>query len=298
MAMNSLTDCCEEASELPSRDYPMKRVVVELANTPSKRERGLMFRHELDPDSGMAFVFDSPSRHGFWGMNTFIPLDIAFVNSDNKIVHIGRIKPHDLNSVAPSEPCHMAVELPDGWMSANGFREGDDCHLVQDENPPCCVFSKNFKTAQVKPESSVPPQDISADDVPEAAAQETPSAKPAAPQDDVAPTPRPGIESENARSGADSSVSLLEIPQFGSLGDAVKWAVENQQVMNVEYRTKSGKQINRFVEPHGLAFSEKSRRNYMVAHDETVGGPRDFILNRIVRFSFPGRTFTKKFVVS
>jgi predicted DNA-binding transcriptional regulator YafY len=47
-----------------------------------------------------------------------------------------------------------------------------------------------------------------------------------------------------------------------------------------------------------MHFSEHSRRQVVAAWDEGVGAPRNFLMTNIVRYSFPGRTFTRKFVVA
>lgn len=260
-----------------------------------------MFRHDLEDGSGMAFVFDRPERLSFWGMNTFIPLDIAFVNSSGRIASVGRIRPHDLTSVASSEPCTMAVELPDGWLARNGFRVGDDCHLSRDENPPCCIFARRTKTAQAAPvPNSLEPESLEADSIPEAgvprSSDSTGSVPP--PQAEEPPEIRDDLSAVPARQGADSAVSQLPVPNFDGVGGAIMWAVSNQQSMTIEYRNEKGETRVHSVEPHGLHFSEHSRRQVLVAWDEEVGAPRNFLMTNILRYSFPGRTFTRKFVVA
>jgi len=65
------------------------RIQAELADTPKAREVGLMNRASMPTNSGMLFVFDQKAGHCFWMNNTKIPLSIAFIADDGKIVNIG-----------------------------------------------------------------------------------------------------------------------------------------------------------------------------------------------------------------
>ena len=125
-----------------------KKIFVEIAKTPEQVSRGLMFRKSLDKDSGMLFVFDQPKHLSFWGMNTFMPLDIAFIDEAGIIKDIKRIKAHDLTSVKSSCPCKYALELEDGWFKTNGFSAGDYCELLLKKFDNSVVLMKNIKTAQ------------------------------------------------------------------------------------------------------------------------------------------------------
>ena len=61
---------------------------VELAITEREKQKGLMNREHLDKDKGMLFIYDIPIKSDFWMKNTLIPLDIIWINRNNKIIHI------------------------------------------------------------------------------------------------------------------------------------------------------------------------------------------------------------------
>jgi len=61
---------------------------VELAIDPESRGRGLMFREKLDSDRGMLFIFEKEGNYPFWMKNTFIPLDIIWINENKEVVFI------------------------------------------------------------------------------------------------------------------------------------------------------------------------------------------------------------------
>jgi uncharacterized membrane protein (UPF0127 family) len=101
------------------------KIVVEVAATPERRSLGLMNRFSLQPDHGMIFVFDSPEPQAFWMKNTFIPLSIAFVAPDGKIINIDEMQPHDESTHASRGPALYAIEMRKGWFAERGIRAGD-----------------------------------------------------------------------------------------------------------------------------------------------------------------------------
>ena len=101
------------------------KIVAEVAATPERRSLGLMNRFSLQPDHGMLFVFDYPEPQAFWMKNTFIPLSIAFVGPDGKIINIDEMQPHDEGTHTSRGPALYAIEMRKGWFTERGIKSGD-----------------------------------------------------------------------------------------------------------------------------------------------------------------------------
>jgi len=121
------------------------KMIIEIAETPRQHEEGLMFRRSLDEDSGMAFKFSSPKVLNFWGANTYIPLDIAFVSPENKIVKITNIKPMSENSVSSDTDCLIAIEANIDFFSANNICVGDEVLIGEDKEGNSVATFKKFE---------------------------------------------------------------------------------------------------------------------------------------------------------
>ena len=102
-----------------------RKISVELANDPQSRALGLMYRRQMCEDCGMLFKFDSVRIASIWMKNTYIPLDLAYINAFGKIVDIKQLKPHDLTSVPSSVPVLYALEMNEGWFEKNDLSVGD-----------------------------------------------------------------------------------------------------------------------------------------------------------------------------
>ena len=101
-------------------------VEVEVADTPAKRERGLMFRKELADGQGMVFLFDEEGEHSFWMKDTLIPLDLIFVDSSGRVTGIvARARPLTLEPRTGGGVSRTVLEVPGGWAEAHGVRVGD-----------------------------------------------------------------------------------------------------------------------------------------------------------------------------
>lgn len=105
-------------------------VQVELARTPEERERGLMYREELQEGRGMLFIFQDAQPRSFWMRNTFISLDIAYLDENLRIVDIQAMEPETEEGHPSAQPAMFALEVPRGWFAARGIQVGDQARLV------------------------------------------------------------------------------------------------------------------------------------------------------------------------
>ncbi|MCS6985699.1 MAG: DUF192 domain-containing protein [Leptospiraceae bacterium] len=101
------------------------RLKCELADTPEKRARGLMFRKTLEPDGCMLFVFPSEEILYFWMKNTYIPLSIAFANKEGVITTIKDMKPLEETPVSSEKPAKYALEMNYNWFFKHRIKTGD-----------------------------------------------------------------------------------------------------------------------------------------------------------------------------
>ncbi|OWT80966.1 MULTISPECIES: DUF192 domain-containing protein [unclassified Achromobacter] len=97
---------------------------AEVANTDATRQRGLMFRKELEANDGMLFVFEAPDMQCFWMHNTPLPLSIAFIADDGTIANIADMAPETDDTHCSKKPVRYALEMAQGWFTDHGISAG------------------------------------------------------------------------------------------------------------------------------------------------------------------------------
>lgn len=113
--------------QMPTISVGKKNLHVEIVQNDEERMRGLMFRKQLGEDEGMLFVFEEARIQYFWMRNTFIPLDIAFIDANGKIIDIQRMEPLDeTKSYASPAPVPYVLEVNAGWFARNGIAVGEN----------------------------------------------------------------------------------------------------------------------------------------------------------------------------
>ena len=110
---------------------------VEIADTDSLRERGLMFRQRLPEDRGMLFDFGQPRPVAMWMKNTYVPLDMVFIRADGTVAYVAEnTVPKSLEAIGVREPMRAVLELAAGTAKRIGLRAGDT------------VYHRIFKTQE------------------------------------------------------------------------------------------------------------------------------------------------------
>jgi uncharacterized membrane protein (UPF0127 family) len=134
-------------------------VAVEIADTRTEQARGLMERTELAEDAGMLFVLASEQSPGFYMENTLIPLSIAFMDSEGRIVDIQDMQPLDETRHYPAEPAQYALEVNQGFFAERGVQVGDTVELPRpgpEEPPGSAEVVQAFRDAGLEVGESYP----------------------------------------------------------------------------------------------------------------------------------------------
>ena len=103
---------------------------AEVANTPETRSQGLMNRDAVPDGTGMLFVFEGEGERSFWMRNTFVALDVAFIDADFRIVDIQQMAPETTDIHDGARPAMFALEVRQGWFAEKGIEVGDHCQLI------------------------------------------------------------------------------------------------------------------------------------------------------------------------
>jgi uncharacterized membrane protein (UPF0127 family) len=102
----------------------LHRIEAEVAADNASRMQGLMHRKSLPPNRGMLFVFPRAERYCMWMRNTFLPLSVAFLDEQGKILNIEDMEPQTEDNHCAGAPARFALEMNRGWFAAKGIGPG------------------------------------------------------------------------------------------------------------------------------------------------------------------------------
>lgn len=106
---------------------------LEIADDDYQRETGLMYRDAMEEKQGMLFIFNNEEPRGFYMKNTNIPLDLIFLNSQNKIVSIAKnAQPQSLETIPSNVPAQYVLEINGGLSDEWNLTVGDSLILIRD----------------------------------------------------------------------------------------------------------------------------------------------------------------------
>ena len=105
-------------------------VRAEVADTPETRSEGLMYREAVPDGTGMLFVWDTEGERSIWMQNTYVALDIAFIDRNFRIVDIQQMEPQTTDIHDGARPAMFALEVRQGWFAEKGIAVGDRCQLI------------------------------------------------------------------------------------------------------------------------------------------------------------------------
>lgn len=100
-------------------------VQSEVADSPMERRIGLMRRTDLPQGAGMLFAYPTSRPLSFWMRDTLLPLSIAFIRADGRVVHITDMQPLEERHVPSRHAALYALEVPQGWLDEHGVKVGD-----------------------------------------------------------------------------------------------------------------------------------------------------------------------------
>ena len=99
-------------------------IQAEVAMQPAERELGLMNRTTLGPNQGMVFLFDQPAAQCMWMRNTRIPLSVAFIDNEGRVINVEEMKAQTDDNHCAAKPARYALEMNAGWFSRHGIGAG------------------------------------------------------------------------------------------------------------------------------------------------------------------------------
>jgi uncharacterized membrane protein (UPF0127 family) len=101
-------------------------ISIEIAKTEREKQQGLMFRRKLPENAGMLFISDEPHIMSMWMKNTYIPLDMLFIDNDGVIVCItSNARPRSTAFITCDKPALAVLELPGGSSKVRMIKPGD-----------------------------------------------------------------------------------------------------------------------------------------------------------------------------
>lgn len=112
------------------------RIEAEVASDLKNRMQGLMQRRTMGAHQGMLFVFPEVARHCMWMKNTYLPLSVAFLDEEGRIINIEDMQPQTEDNHCAAKPARFALEMNLGWFAGKGIKPGARLSGIEKAPPP------------------------------------------------------------------------------------------------------------------------------------------------------------------
>lgn len=120
----SLSAMAQESMPVIELSAGFHRIEAEVAAQDRHRQTGLMHRSSMPTQRGMLFVFPQANTHCMWMRNTLIPLSVAFIDGEGRIINIEEMAPQTEDNHCARRPARYALEMNRGWFAQRGIGPG------------------------------------------------------------------------------------------------------------------------------------------------------------------------------
>ena len=126
LVLATLISSGQAVADMPRMELTVgfHRIEAEVAADQTNRMQGLMQRRTMGPNQGMLFVFAQAERHCMWMRNTFLPLSVAFLDEEGRILNIENMQPQTEDNHCAAGAARFALEMNIGWFSGKGLKAG------------------------------------------------------------------------------------------------------------------------------------------------------------------------------
>lgn len=115
---------CAQGLPVVELSVGIHRIEAEVANNQETRMFGLMHRKTMPPHRGMLFVFAGSAQHCMWMKNTLLPLAVAFLDEQGRIINVEEMKPQTEENHCAAKPAKFALEMNSGWFRQRSIGAG------------------------------------------------------------------------------------------------------------------------------------------------------------------------------
>jgi uncharacterized protein len=124
LALATSSTLAQQKFPVISLNAGMYIIKAELAISETEHQQGLMFRKKMDAHEGMVFAFKAPAKVCMWMKDTLLPLSVAFIEEDGKIVNIEDMVPKTTDSHCSQKQVRYALEMNQGWFKQKNIKPG------------------------------------------------------------------------------------------------------------------------------------------------------------------------------